>query len=60
MPLPDPCPLCKQASNALAVEELNARVTELETELLAYKGERTLLKLEIESLRRNDPYLNRD
>ena len=35
-----------------------ARVSELELELLAYQGERALLKQEIESLRRNDPHLN--
>ena len=39
---------------------LEARVAELEAELLAYKGERILLKQEIESLRRNDPNLNRE
>ena len=31
----------------------------LESELYAYKGERILLKQEIESLRHNDPYLDR-
>ena len=38
------------------IRNLRARVAELERELLAYQGERALLKQEIESLRRNDPH----
>ena len=40
------------------IRNLRARVAELDLELLAYQGERALLKQQIESLLRNDPHLN--